>query len=671
MAVDSRLDSPNYAVSGVDKKKLHQEMLERHEMCRDYWREQYSKAEDDMEFAFIPDKQWDDWMSSQRKGRAKYTVNKLRQAIKQITNDQRQNRIEPKVRAMEEADKDLAEIRQGLIRNIDSASDADRARDTAFQFAVGGGFGVYRVNTAYEDDAGFDLVIRKEEIANPYTVTFDPAAKSKDRRDARFAFVDSTWSRQSFKAKWPKAKLVSVDQTTSADRDWFADKEVTVSEYWYKRAVDDNLLRFSDGSDSYESDVVDVLDELAAEGITVVKTRPVERQKVYQCVVSGAEILEGPNEWPGKFIPLVVVWGDILNIKGKEQFCGAVRFGKDPQRMFNYERSATMDMIADQGYSPYLATETMVEGHEAEWQSMRTRRAPVLLYTPDQKVPGGAPTRLNTPEFPVALANASQMSADDIKSATGIYDASLGQRSNETSGKAILARQREGDVANFDYTDNLRYAVKYDFEITNDLISKIYDTERQIRIIGADGAEKIIAINKQTIDEQTGRVVIHNDMSAGRYDIQADVGPSFTTQRLEAADAFQQLANDPSPMGALAKYFFIQNADLTGGDEFEKAARKILVTQGLLPPAEGEQPPQPQQPDPSVIADAQKAQADAEKSKAQSALYGAQAQGQDLENQQLALSMHLTQQGMQAGQAGAFLNPMQYYGATAPGGIPG
>lgn len=600
---ETKTDDPGYATErgGVNKKDLHAEMMVRHTACRDYWKAQYDEAEDDMEFAFMPDSQWDKWMKDTREGRPCYTVNKLRQAMKQITNDQRQNRPQAKVRAAEGGDADLAEIRQGILRNIDGQIDAQRAVDTAFQFAVGGGFGVWRITTEYADEGGFDLEIQREEIADPYSVVFDMAAKKKDRRDARYAFVDSRWSRSAFKDRWPDAKMVSVDDTLESDQDWWDEEEVSVAEYWYKKTEQVEIVLLSDGRVVDADKMAPILDELAMAGIRVQRRRNVDRETVYQCVVSGAEILEGPTEHPGRFIPLVPVWGENLRIKGKETFCGAVRFAKDPQRMYNYERSTFIEMIGDQGYSPYMATPTMVEGHEAQWQTMRTKRRPMMLFNVDQVAPnGGAPIRLPPPDFPAALANAAQISSDDIKASTGIYDASLGARSNETSGKAIIARQREGDVANFDYIDNLSYALKYDFEVMNDLITAVIDTQRQMRIVGEDGAEKVLEVNKVVRDEQTGEMVTLNDLSQGRYDVSVTVGPSYTTQRMEAAEAMMQLANDPSPIGMVAKYGFIKNLDTPGLEEVKKAARKILVGQGLLEPEEGEQPMPPPGPPPEV-----------------------------------------------------------------------
>lgn len=675
---ENKPDSPGFATEreGVSKEELHKEMLQRHKACWDYWKPQYDAAREDVEFAFTPDSQWDAWMTETRKGRPMYTVNRVRQALKQITNDQRQNRPQAKVRAAEGGDSDLAEVRQGIIRSIDSQIDAQRAVDTAFLFAVGGGYGVWRINTRYADDGGFDQVIEREEIADPFTVVFDPAAKKKDRRDARYAFVDTKFSRSEFKARWPNAKVVPIDTVTESNLDWWGEHEVTVAEYWYKKAEQVEIVLLTDGSVHEAADLALIEDELAAQGITIQRRRVIERDKVYQCIVSGAEILEGPNEWAGKFIPLVPCWGELIRLNGKDRFFGATRFAKDAQRMYNYERSTFIETLADQPYSPFMADAASIEGYEAQYQSMRTRRPPVLLYKANPALPnGGKPSREAPPAFPAALAQAAAISSDDIKAATGIYDASLGARSNETSGRAILARQREGDVANFDYIDNLSYALKYDFEIINDLISTVYDTERQIRIVGDDGAERVVAVNRTVVDEQTGQVVTLNDLTQGRYDVTVTVGPSYTTQRMEAAEAMMQLANDPTPIGMVAKYGFIKNLDAPMLEDVREAARKLLVNQGLLEPAEGEPPPPPPQPNPKDVAAAEKDGAAARKALAE-------AEGQEIENMSQAFQLGL-QMGTagpplppapapnQPPQGGFFVGGAGAHAAPAPGGFPG
>ena len=626
-------DDPKYGTKkGVNEDDFMVEVRDRYELACEATNDLYRKSLEDMKFAFVPDNQWDDWMVKARGTRPRYEFNKLRQALKQVTNDQRQNRPQVKVRAVEEGDRDMAEIRQGLIRNIEATSNADRAYDTAFQYAVGGGYGCWRVETAYADEGSFDLDIRIREVSNPYSVRFDPAAREKDRRDARFAFVEEDVPRSEYKARYPKADMVAFEGNDARSVTWWDDETIKVAEYWYKEATKKTIVRLSDGRVVNQESLVGLEDELALAGITEEDRREVEAFTVQQCIVSGTEVLDGPNLWPGKFIPIIPAWGDILNIEGRDEFCGMVRFSKDAQRAYNYERSIFIETIAKQPRSPIMATPQMIEGHEAAYESIGTDDPPVLLYNVDPTAPGGRPSREPPPMFPAALANAAQISADDIKATTGIYDASLGARSNETSGKAILARQREGDVSSFDYIDNLGYAQKYSYEIISDLIPHVMNTERQVRIIGDDGAEKVMKVNQPVFDQQTGEWITVNDITGGKFDIAVTIGPSFTTQRMETAEAMLNLSTDPSPLGMLAKYAFIESLDSPGMDTIRKGARKVLVGMGLLEPEEGE-PQQQQGPPPEV----------------QQAMQQVQEQGQQV--QQAMQELQQAQQAMDKQQA--------------------
>ena len=638
--------------------------------------EQYRRAEDDVKFAFVPGNQWSETMLSERGNRPHPEFNKLRQAIKQVTNDQRQNRPQPKVRAVDDSDKELAEIREGLFRSIERQSSADRAYDTAFQFAVAGGYGVWRIITDYVD-GGFEQEIQIKEVQNPFAVKFDPAAKEKDRRDGRFAFVEKMVSKQSFKKQWPKADMLGFHGEGLVPT-WATYKdentgEVRIVEYWYKKTVKKTLVLLSDGSTLFADEIAEQAAALEQRGLTVVRERDVETDEVYSVICSGVEPLEKAKRWPGKFIPLVPVWGEIINVDGKDQFFGMVAYAKDAQRSYNYERAIFQEIIAQQPKAPLLATPAMVAGYENDYARLGSRPPPVLFYNHDPLAPGGRPSRSDPPAFPAAFANAAQISSEDIKATTGKFDASLGARSNETSGKAILARQREGDVSSFDYIDNLSYAQRYSYEIINDILAKVYDTERQIRILGADETEKVVAVNQAVRDPITGEWVAINPLDRGRFDMAVTVGPSFTTQRMEAADALMSLSNDPSPLGMIAKYGFLMAADAPGMEDLKAAARKLMVQQGLLEPKEGEQPPAPPPPDPRAEAEARLKAAQAEK-------YGAEAEQTRMETR-FGAEWHMPSQALPAAPPqdmqmfnqppqGGFFMPQQGP-QPAPGGFPG
>ena len=621
-----------------------------------------SRAIDDFRFIWIAGSQWDSNFGRLRGDRPKYEFNKLRQAVKQVVNDMRMNTPSIKVRASEDGDVKLAEIRQGLIRNIEAQSRADEAYDWGGMYAVSCGFGVWRVATEYSNDDTFDQEIRIRRIHNPFSVRFDPAAEELDRSDARFAFVEDSLPREQFKARWPKAEMVSFDSTMTGDcRDWFRDKAIRFAEYWQRVPVTREILMLSDGrvvdADGFDEEAaanppMDQMGMPSAEPVTVQQRRQVESFKITMEIVSGAETLEGPFDWPGRYIPLIPVWGDIVHVDGRDEWYGMARMARDAQVLYNFERSNFAEVIADQPKSPYMYTAKQIAGYEREWRDLAVNNAPGLPYNPDPQAPGVKPTREPPPQLSPGYMAALQLSSDDMKSTTGIYDASLGSRSNETSGRAIMARQREGDVANFDYQDNVSRAILFTGIIVNDLIPHIYDSERQIRILGEDGAEEFLAVNKPVWDEDAQEWITVNDLRQGKYDVSISTGPSYTTQRMETLDAMMQLAQSNGPDAMLARYGVLKSMDTPGMDEVRDAYRALLVKQGLLPPSEGEEAPPPPQPNPKDVADAEKGAAQAE-------LYGAQAQGQQLENISL-------QQQLQARQMILSTPPPQPVQVVAP-----
>lgn len=652
-------------------------MRKRFAACEEAESQQRSRAREDFKFIWIAGSQWDNHFGAMRGSRPKYEFNKLRQAVKQVVNDMRMNTPSIRVQASEDGDVRIAEIRQGLIRNIESQSRADEAYDWGGLYAVSAGFGAWRVKTEYVGDDTFDQEIRIERIHNPFSVRFDPSAKALDRSDARYAFVEDSIPTVEFRKRWPKADVSSFDSSVTSDmRDWYSDKEVRVAEYWKKEPVTREILLLSDGR------VVDADDfnaEAAAnppmgedgaplyEPVTVEQRRQVESYKVTMEIVSGKETLEGPFDWPGRYIPLVPVWGDIVHIDGRDEWSGMARTARDAQILYNVERSNFAEVVAKQPSAPFMYTPAQIAGFEREWRDMAVDNAPGLPYNPDPMAKSMAPTREPPPQMSPGYMAALQLSSDDLKAVTGIYDASLGARSNETSGRAIMARKQEGDVANYDYQDNVARAILYTGIIVNDLIPHIYDTERAVRILGEDGANDYVEVNKPVWNEAEARWDTVNDIRQGKYDVTISTGPSYTTQRMETLDAMMQLAQSQGPMAMLAQYGVLKNMDTPGMDEVREAMRKMLVMQGLLEPGDEDQPPPPPQPNPKDVADA-------EKSAAQAAKYGAEAEGQQIQNMASMAIMQMPppippmyQPNQQPPQGGFFMPE----GGPAPGGFPG
>jgi len=617
-------------------------MLKRSEEALGHNSEQFRKVSEDMLTTHIPGHSWDEHMKKLRDNRPCYEFNRQRQLVRRVTGQMLQNKTQIKVRPFEDGDKDLAEIRSGLIRAIEIESHADLAYDTANVWAVTGGFGAYMVTYDWESDDSFDKVLRIEEIQDPLSLRCDPVAMKYDRSDARYWFRFGRFvPKEEFERLNPGKPLISFDSAENgANREWFAEEGVREADYWYKEPAKKYLYRMTDGRVLKAEQFAKIGDELERAGIQVKDERIVDGHDVYHCKVYGKGALGKPTKWIGSHIPIIPVWGDLFTIEGKQYFSGMSRHSNDSQRLHNFWLSTLAEVVAKMPNSPMTATPAMIAGLEEYYNRLGWDDPKVLLFNPDPAAPGGRPMRENMQAFPVALANMAQISSEEMKATTGVYDASLGAKSNETSGRAIMARNAQGDTANFVYADNDAKSKKRLAEILLDLIPSVYDGERTVRILGEDMAEKVQKLNETVKDDQTGEMIVLNDMSKGRYDAVVSTGKSFETQRVEMAEAAQALSSDPSPLGLLGKYMLLKNLDVPGMDEYTTAARKFMVSQGLLEPGEGDQPKQPPPPNPKDVAGAEKEAAQAKK-------LAAETEGVELANMEAA-----TRMGVQMGEAG-------------------
>lgn len=598
------------------------QMRERYKRGRDAVKAAYSDAIDDIRFVAVPGNQWDQRLKQQRKDRACYEFPKLRGQLLQVINEQRQSRPQGKVRGLEDSDRGLAEIMQGLCRNIESMSGAERAYDIAHEAAVYGGMGVWRICTDYANDDDFELDIRIKPIRNFTAVTFDPAAVEIDKRDGNFCFVEELIPKEQHEREHPDADLADFESDGTC-ADWHDKGQVKRAEYWYKEPVKRELWALSDGRVVFVDEMGEspelALSILGQMNVQVVRKRMVQSHKVMMRLTNGREFLSEPHEFPSKFIPIVPVWGNILNVEGEDYWCGGVRYAKDQQRLHNVHRTAMIEAVAKSPKAPFITKPKWIKGFEAMWKRANAEDYPVLFISDDAE-PGAMPQRAGQADVPAALIQMAGMDNDDMKAATGIHDASLGARSNETSGRAINARKVQGATATFNYIDNLAYAIRYTYEILVDMIPRVYDTPRVVRILGEDGGAKWKQLYQEVQDPETGQTVVINDIRKGKYDVTITVGPSYATQRLEAADAFSEMAGQIGgahpAIGPLLAWAVTKNHDGPGMEEIEGALRKSLVAQGLLEPKDGEQAPQPPQPNPEIEAKARKLAADATLSEA-------------------------------------------------------
>lgn len=577
------------------------EMRERYERAVEAERENRLKAIEDYRFVAIPGNQWDESQRKARKGRPCYEIPILRSNWRQVVNDQKKARPGIKVRPVEDGDKEGAELRQGLIRNIESRSNAERVYDKAFELLTASGFGCWRVSTAYSSDDAWDQDIVIEPITDPLTsVWFDPDAKQDDCRDAEYCFVEETLSHEAFERRYPKAKAVDFESIISSRKygDWFGEKSVRIVEYIRREPITKTLLLLSDGRTVDAEQAVQMAEQLAMEGITVVRERTVNTHKVVSSICTGAEEIEGPNELIFDRIPVIPTYANRHFVDGTWQWCGMVRPSRDPQKLANYNITTGQEALSKQHKAVPVVTVKMLEGAnvKALWDSSNAVDVPYLPITPDPTMPGG-PNFLSPPPVHASFVQFGQMSIDMVKMATGIYDASIGARSNETSGRAIIARQNEGDTATFDYQDALSFSIQSTGELILSALPKVYDTPRLVRVLGIDGRDKQVQLYQE---DQNGNKL--NDLSAGKYDVTISVGASFDTQRMEFVDAIQAMSQG-NPMVAAATGDLVMKAmDFHGSDEAAERLKLLLPPQIQQAMASGDNMP------PEAIAAMQQAQ---------------------------------------------------------------
>lgn len=553
---------------------------------------------EDLTFGIKGD-QWDSETQVIRKGRLMLTINKLPQFVKQVCNEQRQNSPQMKVvPAGIKSNTEGARVFAAIIKNIEAQSVAKEAYNTAFYYAVCTGEGYFRIVTEYSTDGSFDNQdIRIEKINNPFSVYFGPHQRV-DGSDVKRVLITEFITKEDYKERYGKEYKGTGLETGTGDTDinWSEDEKVRIGEFWEITEVEKNLSLLSDGTTRYleEADEEELM-ELQATGISVKRSRKVMAPKVTQYLVDGTDEPVETNDWAGRYIPIVKVTGDEVWIDGKRYTSGLIRPAKDPQKMYNYWRTASTEMVAQAPKTPYMLTTKQLGTHKPLWDRANVDAKPYLLYETDSSAP--PPQRIPFANSPVGAVSEALSANEDMKQVTGINDASKGLESNETSGRAILARKSQGDIANFNYIDNMAQSVAHGCRILIDLIPKIYDAERVIKIKTPEGETQIVPVNVETQDPLTGIKTVLNDLSVGEYDVEATVGPNYATQRQEAVDSMTKLIQYSPEVGPLVFDLIAEMMDSPISEQVSARLKKMLPPQlqGGPPPIPPEVEEQMQQ----------------------------------------------------------------------------
>jgi hypothetical protein len=560
------------------------------------------KMLEDLEFR--ASEQWPDGVRTMREqdNRPCLTVNRMPSFIRQVTNNQRVSRPAIEVSPTGDAsDQAVAEIIQGVVRHIEIKSDADVAYTTAGEHQCTMGRGYVRVVTDYIDDDSFSLdqEIKIARVPNPFAVYMDPNSQQPDASDARYGFVVEDLPISEYRNRFPDSELAGLSDFTSVgntEQEWMPEGNIRIAEYFYVEEVREEmvLLLLPDGrrvrekkaslSGPNQSDMT--------AGVTIVSERETTTRRVRWALINAVEVLEGNEdltgglEWPGKYIPIVPVTGDEININGVVDYRGIVRDAKDPQRMYNYWVSAQTEMIALAPRAPFIAAEGQMEGHEHKWNTANVRNYPYLEYKP-KTVSGqlAPPPQRQSWEPPIQAMTAAIMQSDqDLKATGGFNDASLGVRGPQESGRAIRSRQQQDEMANSHYLDNLARSIRQVGRIVVDLLPKIYDTARVMRINGLDEQVKNVMVfagpqNTPTEDQVAqlpAGVEGMYDIGVGRYDVTVSVGPSFQTRRQDATDALTKFIQAYPAVFPQIGDLLAENMDWPGSKKVAARLRKML-----------------------------------------------------------------------------------------------
>ena len=561
---------------------------------------------------FFVGEQWDPEMRTRREadGKPALVINRAPAFVGQITNNRRLNQTSIRVIPDNGGVREVAEIRQGLIRSIEKTSKADRAYDKALENCVIAGIGNVEVVLQYADNDVFeqDIVIRG--IPNPFSVIWDRLSTDPTGRDARHCAVLGRMSRDEFKKMYPDATPGDIvgevyETRVQSQSAWLNEDDVTVTTFWRMRSEKRLVALLDDGSVQDITDMFVEVEQEGPDGVETVNTLPAEiDQRIVRrqdgepivretdmryaemYLLTSMSLLEGPYRLPISRLPVLRVPGWMVNVGDQIHRFGLLQFMKDPMRIHNYFRSVLVEKLMQAPKPRWVATAASVAGREIEWRSAHIKDDPLLIHNDDAPAPQFvAPVQVEP-----ALVQISAMTVQDLKDVSNIHDASLGIQSNEVSGKAIGLRQQQGELATVIYHDNLNAAIEECGEVINQLIPVVYDTPRVIKVLGTDDKEQLVAING--FDESA------LDITTGKYSVSVVTGPSYATKRMEAAESMMGAVNAMPEVMAVAADLIVKNFDWPGADDIAKRLKTKIAPEEMtddMSPEEQAQRKQQQQ----------------------------------------------------------------------------
>jgi hypothetical protein len=600
---ETESDASSYT-SAFDPEKLLDRIKSRYTEGVSAMEENRRLHSEDLNFIYNAEAQaqWDPVVLEARKGKPCYTFNRVLGPVNIVNADMRQTRPSVKYRPSRGgATQPIADIYGGLFRSMEKDSHAVQIYKEQYKYAVGGGYGAWRLVPEFADDDTFDQVLRLKSIANPQNVVWDPQCDEPCAGDAMWCEVATRISRDQHIALFPDCDLTSFNWSRDS-YGWFTDKDIRVVDYYERVPFEKTIALLSSGDVidwvADEEKAIAHLDSLGMKHAKVVKTRTVLKWRVLWCRANGAQILDEPEYYDWKRIPVIRVPGRYINIEGRKKFQSLIRHSKDAQRSYNSRNSDMIERSALTPKAPYLVTEAMIKGYEQVWAQANTASRPYLPYNIDPKAvqSGGMPERTPPIDVPTAALALSQQALADIQATTGYFDPALGNAEdmNRVSGKALVQHTRRSDLGSFEFIDGFGDAMQLTAEMFADMVPTVMDTERVERIIGMDDVEKMITLNGEDDD---GNVI--NDLREGSYDCTVTIGPSFQTARQESLDTLISIAETIPQAQNLIGDLILKNIDSPDADEMARRLRIPLIQAGIVQPTASEKAQLPPPPQPS------------------------------------------------------------------------
>lgn len=558
------------------------EALELFTETKAYWSEIYQEHESDVRFS-VGEDQWSDQEIKDRGQENCMIMPVLPQFIHQVMNDERQNT--PSINVLpsedEDSDQETAKIFKGLIRDIEYKSKADSVYDTAGEYAVRGGFGFIGVDHDYISEDSFLQELKLRRFQNPRMVYIDRNSVAIDGSDAEIAFVLDTIGKKDFEKKYPGKEFTSFsDQKQDAKAD-----SITICEVFHKEYEEIEKELTDTG------EIIDFKASGDEEADNNKKRKKLRKVKIKRYKFSGADKLES-TIFPGKYIPIVPCYGEEVWVDGKRRLLSLIRLAKDAQRLVNRWAQKEVEILNMAPVAPILAPIGSIENIPDGWNS--PDGTVVLRYRTVDSAGNklDKPERLLPPPAPTGFLTAKEGAKQGVKEALGMYNASIGAKSNAISGVAYDAQKLEADVATYHFGDNRNKAIEQCGRILVCAIPEVYDTDRIIRIIGDEEEAKLVGINGKMHPDQKEAY----DLRKGQYEVRVTTGASYTTKRQEAAALFGDvLKGNPELIGVIGD-LWAKNLDVAGASamaaRLKKTVPKELLEEDDL--EEGEKPVDPE-----------------------------------------------------------------------------